>query len=101
MIEPTEPTTETIERMRDKITAAAYRELFEKMQQAQKQAKTAEKQAERLAAALGDILGAIKKAGTMKAPAGHYDEDVYYNGIDFAPQLDIAAEMLESYKLSK
>lgn len=44
--------------------------------------------------ALTDLLAAIKQARTIKAPARHYDEDVYYNGIDFAPQMDIAEEIL-------
>ena len=48
----------------------------------------------RLLAALKDVLGAINKARTTKAPAGHYDEDVYYNGIDFAPQIEIASEIV-------
>jgi len=48
--------------------------------------------------ALTDVIGAIKKARTMRAPAGHYDEDVYYNGIDFAPQVDIAEEILREIK---
>ena len=48
--------------------------------------------------ALEDILAAVKMARTMRAPAGHYDEDVYYNGIDFAPQLDIAAEIVAKAK---
>ena len=47
-----------------------------------------------LLAALEDVLAAIKAARTTRAPAGHYDEDVYYNGVDFAPQLDIAAEII-------
>jgi hypothetical protein len=47
-----------------------------------------------LLAALTDIVGAIKKARTTRAPAGHYDEDVYYNGIDFAPQIEEAAALL-------
>lgn len=52
----------------------------------------------RVVEALEDILGAVKKARTVRAPASHYDEDVYYNGIDIAPQLDIAGEILEQVK---
>lgn len=48
-----------------------------------------------LLAALHDLLGALQMARTVKAPAGHYDEDVYYNGIDFAPQVDLARELLD------
>lgn len=48
--------------------------------------------------ALEDILAALKKARTVRAPAGHYDEDIYYNGIDFAPQMDIAAEIIRQAK---
>lgn len=43
---------------------------------------------------LTDLLAAIHKARTVKAPASHYDEDVYYNGIDFAPQMDVAEKIL-------
>lgn len=43
---------------------------------------------------LKDLVAAIKKARTIRAPAGHYDEDVYYNGIDFAGQVDIAEEII-------
>lgn len=44
--------------------------------------------------ALKDLLAAIKQARTVKAPAGHYDEDVYYNGIDFYAQMDVAEEII-------
>jgi len=47
-----------------------------------------------LLAALKDLTAAIRKARTVRAPAGHYDEDVYYNSIDFYPQMDIADEMI-------
>lgn len=48
--------------------------------------------------ALTDLLASIHKARTVRAPAGHYDEDVYYNGIDFAPQMDLAEEILRTIK---
>jgi len=48
-----------------------------------------------LLAALKDLTGAINKARTVKAPAGHYDEDVYYNGIDFAAQVENALEIIQ------
>jgi len=51
--------------------------------------------------ALQCLIAAIQKARTIKAPAGHYDEDVYYNGIDFAPQLDIAEEIIKKATNSK
>jgi len=52
----------------------------------------------KLLEALEDLLAAIHQARTMRAPAGHYDEDVYYNGIDFGPQMDIAAEIIEQVR---
>jgi hypothetical protein len=45
---------------------------------------------------LRDLVGAIQKARTMRAPAGHYDEDVYYNGIDFHAQVENAVQVLEA-----
>ena len=53
---------------------------------------------QKLLDALESIINAVEKARILKAPAGHYDEDVYYNGIDFAPQLDIAAEIVAKAK---
>lgn len=40
--------------------------------------------------ALTDLVGAFAKARTMRAPAGHYDEDIYYNGIDLHAQIENA-----------
>ena len=53
---------------------------------------------EKLLDALEGVLKAIKMARTVTAPAGHYDEDVYYNGIDFGPQIDIASEIIAQVK---
>lgn len=47
-----------------------------------------------LLTALQDITGAFAKARTMRAPAGHYDEDIYYNGIDLHAQIENAREAI-------
>mgnify|MGYP006871822024 CR=1 FL=1 len=51
-----------------------------------------------LLAALTDLVGAVQKARTMRAPAGHYDEDIYYNGIDLYAQIENAMDAIAKAK---